>query len=461
MTVTLGAILALGGLVAATGLTHVFHVSGSLVPRIAPREHDFAEFVTESPTGQVDLKTNNPENFPQFLGPERSGWISGPAIAPDWQHKPPRQLWKRTIGAGWSAFAAANGFAVTMEQRGIEEWVVCYEIDSGKAVWGHTIEARHESALGGIGPRSTPTIHAGRVFALGATGVLRCLDAGGKLLWSDDLRKRYGLTDAEDEQSVPFGRAASPLIVDSMVVVPGGGPQQRAKNLAAFDFSSGRLVWESENKLPSGDADQIAYASPSLATLVGRRQILIVNESTASGHDPVTGQRLWSHPWPGRSNGNASTSQAVAIGANRVLLSKGYGGGAEMIELSEGGMGELTTSTIWKSPRVLQTKLSNVVVYDGHAFALSEGILECVELETGRRRWKNGRYGHGQILGVGDMLLALSEEGELHLVKLNAIERVHYGSIHTLSGKTWNNLCVYGKRLLVRNGEEAACFELP
>src|SRR5436305_13779058 len=122
---------------------------------------------------------------------------------------------------------------------------------------------------------------------------------------------------------------------------------------------------------------------------------------------------------------------------------------------------ELSVTTVWKNPRVLQTKFSNVVVRDGHAFALSEGILECVELESGRRRWKSGRYGHGQVLGVGDSLLALSEEGELHLVELNTEKLMHLGSFQALHGKTWNNLCLFGKRLLVRNGEEAACSLLP
>ena len=162
---------------------------------------------------------------------------------------------------------------------------------------------------------------------------------------------------------------------------------------------------------PAARPTRLPTPSPALATLAGRRQILIVNESTASGHDPATGQRLWSHPWPGDSNGNASVSQAVAVEPNRVLLTKGYGGGAELVELSASAGDELTVSTLWKSPRVLQTKFSNVVIKGEHAFAPSEGILECVELKSGRRRWKSGRYGHGQILGVGDLLLVVFEEG--------------------------------------------------
>lgn len=456
------AVVAIVGVTAAMGLKSVLQFSGSLTPQLAMREHDVALFKNKPSAGRADLNVTTPDDFPQFLGPVRNAWISQPWLARDWQSNPPRQLWKQDVGAGWSAFSAVNGFAVTLEQRGEEECVVCYELATGNQAWQHAIAARHSTALGGIGPRSTPTIDQGRVYTLGASGVLQCLDgSSGQLIWSDDLRKRYRISADEDEQNVLFGRPASPLLVDNLVIVPGGGPAGKAKNLVAFDRATGQLVWETENKLPSGEADQIAYASPALTTLAGRRQILIVNESTASGHDPATGQRLWSHPWPGKSNGNASVSQAVASGDNRVFLSKGYGGGAELLELQANGSGELTVTSVWKMPRLLQTKFSNVVIHAGHAFGLSEGILECVDLEDGRRRWKKGRYGHGQILGVGELLLVLSEEGELHLLELNPEKCVHLGALQALQGKTWNNLCLYGKRLLVRNAREAACFELP
>jgi outer membrane protein assembly factor BamB len=464
LSVALGtglAALLLAGAITALGLAHVVQFSGSLIPRLAPAEHDAAELGAQSASGQADFSATTADDFPGFLGRERSGWIPGPELARDWQANPPRQLWKRPIGAGWSAFAAVDGFTVTLEQRGNEECAVCYEIETGEAVWTFAVPGRHETSLGGLGPRSTPTIHDGRVYALFVSGVLACLDGNGKRVWSDDLRQRYGVTAAEDEEHVMFGRAASPLIVDSLVVVPGGGPQGKAKNLVAFDRDSGRVVWEAESRLDNGQADQLAYASPTLATLAGHRQILIVNESTASGHDAATGKRLWSHPWPGRSNGNASVSQAVPVAPNRVLLTKAYGSGAELLELSAGAGDELTVTSVWKVPRMLQTKFSNVVVYQNHAYALSEGILECVELNSGRRRWKSGRYGHGQILGVGELLLVLSEEGELHLVELNPEELVVHGSLSVLHGKTWNNLCLYGKHLLVRNGQEAACLLLP
>lgn len=443
----------------SVGSTRVVQFSGSMMPQIAGGERQLEAI--KSSGEPVDLGTNTPEDFPQFLGPDRSGCLPDRGLTPDWAANLPRPLWKRPIGAGWSGFAAVNGYAVTMEQRGGEEAVTCYLIATGEPLWGHSITGRHEQAMGGIGPRSTPTIHRGRVYALGATGVLRCLDGrSGKLLWSEDLRKKYGVTAQEDEAMVMWGRAASPLIVDSMVVVPGGGKTR--KNLVAFDAESGSVVWESENLKEDGSPDQIGYASPSLVKLAGQRQIVIVNESTASGHDPSSGSQLWSFPWPGHSNGDACNSQAAPVGDDQLLLSKGYSAGAELIEISEGGDGgQLVAKSVWKVPRVLQTKFSNVVIHGGHAYGLSEEILECVELANGKRKWKSGRFGHGQILGVGDLLLVLSEEGELNLVELNPKKFVTHGAIQAIEGKTWNSLCLYGKRILVRNGQEAACFELP
>jgi len=450
------------------GLLRLEEVTGDMRPRFAPRwtavrDRELKGVETRPAEKQIDLTTTTPDDFPQFLGPSRSNWIPGPKLARDWSQRPPRLVWKQPIGAGWSAFAAVNGYAVTLEQRGNDEWVACYEIETGQPVWGHSIPARHENPLGGIGPRSTPTIHQGRVYALGGTGVLRCLDgATGKPVWQDDLHARYGLTQAADEVMVQWGRAGSPLIVDDLVVVPGGGPLGKAKNLVAFKADSGELVWESENLKENGVADQISYASPALVTLAGRRQIVVVNESTASGHDPASGQRLWTYPWPGSSNSTASSSQAVPVGADRLLLSKGYSVGSELVQLAAASSGDsLAPTSVWKSSRVLQTKFTNVVVFQDHIYGLSEGILECVEVASGQRNWKNGRYNHGQILGVGDLLLVLAEDGRLVLVEANPQKFVELGSLQALEGKTWNNLCLYGRQLLLRNGEEAACYELP
>jgi outer membrane protein assembly factor BamB len=264
------------------------------------------------------------------------------------------------------------------------------------------------------------------------------------------------VTPEEDKDAVGWGRAASPLVVDDLVIVPLGGPEDGPfHSLAAFHKLDGTLQWK-------GGDDQVSYASPTLTTLCRRRQVVIVNESTVSGHALEDGTTLWSYPWEGNSDQNATCSQAVMVGDDRVLLSKGYGTGAELIQLYKTPEEGFRVESLWADRTKLKTKFTNVVVRDGYVYGLSDGILECVELDTGRRRWKTrrGDYGHGQILGVGDVLLVQAENGEVVMVEMNPTELNELGRFEALTDKTWNTLCLYGTRLLVRNAREAACYEL-
>ncbi len=431
-------------------------VSGELVPRFAYR---FApkrdEMLTPPAAGAKDVDLSpTPRDFPQFLGPNRDLTVPGIHLVRDWSAHPPQQMWRQPIGAGWSGFVAVHGFAITMEQRGDTELVTCYEIETGKPRWSEGVETRHETVLGGVGPRSTPTVYDGKVYALGATGHFRCLDgANGQTVWSKDLYQEFGVSADEEAGNINWGRAGSPLIVDDLVVVPAGGPTGKAVSLVAYDRLTGKEAWR-------GGERQISYASPSLATLADARQILIVNEDTLSGHAVETGRVLWSHPWEGGSNANASVSQAVVMNGDRVFVSKGYGGGALMLQVTRQN-GAWNVSEIWRNKNRLKTKLTNIAVRGDYGYGLSDGILECVDLTTGDRQWKSGRYGHGQILLVDDALLVQAESGEVVLVEASPEEHIERGRFQAISGQTWNNLCLYGPYLLTRNSEEAACYRLP
>lgn len=451
------------GIVGTVAFFQVFRleqVSGDFIPSFSLRSAERADAHLETPTAAiepVDLVTTTADDFPQFLGPRRDVAVEHVALARDWQRQPPELLWRQPIGAGWSAFAVVNGFAVTLEQRGGTELVTCYEVATGKLRWSHPLsESRFDSAVAGIGPRATPTIDQGRVYVLGATGRLAALDgAHGALLWEKDLLEEFGLAPEQEAKDLPYGRSGSPLVVGDLVVVPAGGPSDgRRVSLVAYDKLSGEPRWQ-------GGERQISCASPVLATLGGAEQILIVNEDAASGHDPVTGRVLWEHPWEGRSNANASVSQAVALAPDRVLLSKGYGVGAALLELAPRGDG-FETHQLWHEPQLLRTKLTNVAIWQGHAYGLSDGILECVELASGRRMWKDGRYRQGQLLRVRDLLVVVAESGEVFLVEASPERPNHVlGSFQAITGKTWNNPALYGPHLLVRNAEEAACWRLP
>jgi outer membrane protein assembly factor BamB len=450
-------------LMAAVAVVRIDQVTGDMVPSfrfVWTPSRDARMVGSQAPEGQggSDLISTTPIDFPQFLGPDRNGIIESLQLEPDWRSFTPRMVWKQPIGAGWSGFAAVNGYAVTMEQRGEEEWVSCYRADTGELQWGHRIQARHETTLGGVGPRSTPTIHEGRVLALGATGVLRCLDgADGSLIWSRDLLEEFGVSVREDMGNVAWGRAASPLVVDSWVVVPAGGPRNSPVSLVSYDLDSGVEAWRA-------GSSQIGYSSPIVAELHGTRQIIMVNEDTVSGHHLDGGEVLWTYPWPGSSTGSANTSQPSVIedeAGTSVFVSKGYGQGvARFLVEHDASRDTWATRKLYESAQVLKTKMTSAVVRYPHAFGLSDGILECIDLRDGRRLWKRGRYGHGQILLVGDHLLVLGESGELFLVEAVAEEHRELHQIPVLQGKTWNTLCLHGDLLLIRNGEEAACYQL-
>ncbi len=439
--------------------------TGNMVPswslRFIPK-HDQAMRPPAAPPDQdwppIDLTTTTPEDFPQFLGPQRQCAAADVSLARDWNTHPPRWVWKNEkFGAGWSGFAVVNGYAVTQEQFDQYEFVTCYDVKTGELKWFHRTPTRYETMIAGVGPRATPTIDHGRVYALGATGKLLCLDgSNGKMKWEKDLPHECGLTPQEERARLLYGRSGSPLILDNMVVVPAGGKEGQRASLMAFDKDTGALRWK-------GGTRHASYSSPASAVLAGVPQILIVNEDTVSGHDPSNGNVLWEFDWPGVSSENANVSQAVPLPPDRVFVSKGYGGGATLVQLLPSkGDGPLAIHKIWHHPLRMKTKFTNVAISDGLVYGLSDGVLECVDLETGQRRWRDGRYGHGQILRCGDLLLVLSEAGELSLVEATSNEANKVlGSFQALEGKTWNNLALYGPYLLIRNGQQAACYELP
>ena len=409
--------------------------------------------VADSQDGGIDLASTTLEDFPQFLGINRSGYIDGPTLATDWTNNPPREVWRQPIGAGWSSFSIVNGYAVTMEQRGSEELVTCYEVATGESMWAHSMEIRHETVMGGVGPRATPSIDEGRVYAVGATGVMRCLDGkDGSLLWQKDLVTEFGGDHEADQSAIAWGRSGSPLVIQGMVVVPSGSANADRATLVAFDKVSGDLLWK------AGDS-KASYSSPVAATLGGVELILFVAEDVLLAFAIDTGEQLWSWEWPGKSSANANVSQPHAIGGDRVFLSKGYGQGCEMLQVKNDG-NEWTVESVWRKPTYLKTKFTNVVVRDGMAFGLDDAIMQCVELETGRKLWKRGRYGFGQVLGVGDLVIVQAEDGRVLLVDA-ADKFKELTEFQAVDGKTWNNPALYGRFLLVRNSQEAACYELP
>ncbi len=383
-------------------------------------------------------------DFPQFLGPNRNATLPAAGLARDWTAAPPALLWRQPIGAGWSGFVVVEGLAVTGERRGDEEWTSAYELESGVLRWAHKNPVRFEGGvMDGPGPRATPAIINGRVFANDAAGQLDALDlATGELIWSRNFA-------TENEAPMPdYGMSASPLLLDDLVIVMAGGSAGRS--LVAYDQQTGELRW-------SGGNDPAAYSSPLATTLVGTRQVVVLNQVHLAGHDAANGNVLWQAPWPSSTE---RASQPVVLPGDRLFVSTGYGIGGKLFQIATGSDSSLAADLIWETQR-LKAKFTQVVHRDGTLYGLDDGTLVALDLADGERRWKRGRYGHGHILLVGDLLLVQAEQGDVVMVAADPDQHQELGRFPAIEGKSWNTPALAGRHLLVRNATEAACYLLP
>lgn len=407
-------------------------------------------------------------SFTQFLGPNRDLSVPWLEIGQDARAVDCPVIWRRAVGAAWSGFTAVDGLAFTMEQHGNREIIVAYRIADGKRVWIHETRRRHFHPAGGTGPRSTPTFHDNRLYTLGAVGNLICLEANtGTVLWERDLMEDYGIpvttthpdsdsrTDVE-QSNVLWGRAASPLIVGDLVVIPIGGASDSPQvTLAAYDQLTGEKHWQ-------GGQRAISYGSPTLVNLLGQTQIVMTTEDHVCGFDPTNGHELWSHARPGHSNGDANTSQPIQVSDNQLLVTKEYGMGGELIQLKPSADGTWTTESLWTNPRVLKTKLTVAAIRNEHAYAISSGILECVHWKSGQQVWRGERVRHGQLLMTRQHLVVMSEDGNLTVVGIDPDDYAPQFTVENLlSGRCWNTLCIYDDVLLARSDQEAVCIRLP
>ena len=377
-----------------------------------------------------------------FLGPGRLGHYDQKPILTDWPASGLRQVWKQPSGGGYASFTVANGLAFTIEQRRRNEVVAAYDVRTGRELWTNSWPAHFEETLGGNGPRATPVWDDGRVYPLGAEGELRCLEsATGKAIWNKNILADNGAANLR------WGMAASPLVVDGKVIVTPGG--SHGNSVVAYDKLTGARVWGSLD-------DKAAYASPAVATVGGRRQLLVITAARAVGLTVEDGRLLWEYPWVTQEGINAA--QPIAVAANRVYLSSGYGHGATVLELIPRGDG-FDTRVVWANHR-MKNKFNTAVLHEGYIYGLDEGILACVDVQSGELKWKGGRYGYGQLLLASGHLVVLTEEGDVVLVRAAPDKLQEVARFNALKGKTWNIPAISDGLLLVRNEIEMAAFRI-
>ena len=375
-----------------------------------------------------------------FRGADRNGTLPGVRIDTDWAVSPPVSLWRRPVGPGWASFSVRGNVLYTQEQRGDEEIVSAYSLTTGEPVWRHRDRVRLNDPMGGPGPRATPTLAGDRVYTMGSTGIFNALVAeSGSVVWSRDV-------PMDLSTNIPtWGYSSSPLIVGDLVVVAAGG------TLAAYALADGQPRWV-------GPAGGDSYSSPQLATIDGVSQVLLPSTTGTTGVAPATGKALWTHPWNTRLPSMPIVQPAVLDGST--VLVGDNSSGLRRLAISRRDAA-WTVDERWVSNR-LKPYFNDFVVHRGYAYGFDGTILAAVDLANGERKWKGGRYGQGQLLLLPDqdVLLVVTEEGDLALVKAAPDGFAEIARVPALSGKTWNHPVLVGDVLLVRNGEEMAAFRL-
>lgn len=398
-----------------------------------------------SPAKVADAVELSPtkNQWAQFRGANRDGAVFGSTISTNWS-VPPTLLWKRPVGPAWSSITIVGPRLFTQEQRGASEAVVCYDAQTGEELWSHEDSARFEESLAGVGPRSTPTFHEGKLFTFGATGLLNCLDAlTGKLIWQKNI------TDHSGARIPNWGFSSSPLITDGKVIVYAG----LASGVMAYTADKGEVAWST----PAGNT---SYSSPQLATIDGIAQCLMLHDGGLTGFNLESGKKLWetgfSFPDGPRSN------QPHKVGANDVIVGGANNAmnAASISSFKVARSGDTwTVTTNWIS-KDMKPEFPDIVVYNNHAYGFDVALFSCINLADGKRTWKEGRYGRGQVILLADQnaLLIASEFGELVLLAADPTTHRELGRFKALAGKTWAGPVVDGDRIYHRNAQEMACY---
>ncbi len=395
-------------------------------------------------------------DFPQFRGPDREGTAPFSPFKDDWKSNPPAVRWRRKVGFGRGGFAIVGNYGFTQDLVDDQERVVCYRLSDGEPIWIHSDPVVKDSyGGGGPGPRATPTVFEGLVYTIGATGLLNCLDCNnGELVWAvDTLAENSKSINSEIERPYEcmFGVAGSPLVTHNKVFVSLNGEDR--VSLVAFEADSGKLSWRSRPRYIGG------YCSPTLATLSGIEQVLDFGSQGLSGHDLNSGELLWEFPWSNAEKINGC--QPLLCGQDRILLSTKKSLGTVMIEIKLSEEGTWVTKELWRS-NAFKCEFNSPVKGKNseYGYAVNDGVLTCLDLDSGERVWRKGRYGRGQVIRIGAYLLVQCERGDVALVNCSPKSADEVSSLKALRGTTWNYPAISGRVLIVRNDDEAICFEL-
>ncbi|MEP6668931.1 MAG: PQQ-binding-like beta-propeller repeat protein [Chthoniobacter sp.] len=399
-------------------------------------------------------------DWPQYRGPSGDGKSSEKITVPAGKTAP-KQVWKTPSEGGFSSFVVAKGRAFTLSLKDAEgtkqESVVAYDAKTGKELWFAALnfpkydgggDSGAADNKGGDGPRSTPTTDGTTVYVMSSQLVLRTFDAAtGKPGWSHDLLKEFA------GRNIQWENAASPLIEGSLVLVGGGGP---GESLIAFNAKDGSVAWKAFD-------EKITHATPVAATILGQRQVIFFLQSGLLAVEPQTGKELWRYAFDYKT----STAASPVVDGDVVYCSAGYGVGAGAVRVSKDANGLKATELYRiRTNKPLANHWSTPIVKDGYLYGMFQfkeygvGPVKCVDIKTGAVKWEQPGFGPGQVILVGDRVLALADNGDLVTFEAKPDAYHELSRAKVLDGKCWTTPIVSNGMIFARSTKEAVCLDV-
>ena len=382
---------------------------------------------------------NNAANWSQWRGPNRDGISTETGLLKQWPAEGPPLVWKASgAGRGFSSFSVANGKLYTMGLRGDREFIIAFDVATGKEAWA-TANGNAFRNDRGDGPRGTPTVDGDRVYALGGSGDLSALDARtGKVVWTKNILKEFG------GRNITWGISESPLIVGDKLLVNPGGPEA---SMVALNKSDGSVIWKSQS-------DKAGYSSAIPVQINGGTQVVFFTSERAVGLDLKDGRLLWEYAKPSNNVANAATP--IARG-NRVFISSDYGTGGGVVEIKPDGAAQ----EVWFSKDMRNHHSSSVLVGD-YLYGFSSAILTAIKFDTGEIAWRDRSVGKGSLVYADGRLYCFSERGVVGLVEATPTGYVEKGRFKIEAGdiETWTHPVVAGGRLYLRDQDTIYSYDV-
>ena len=377
--------------------------------------------------------------WPQWRGPNRDGVSKETGLLKQWPADGPPLVWKATgAGTGYSSLAISGGRIYTMGVRGEREYVIAFDVATGKELWATAHGNRYKDDRGD-GPRGTPTVDGDRVYSLGGNGDLSCIDTKtGRIVWSMNVLHKFG------GKNPNWGISESPLIIGEKLLVNAGGP---GASVIALNKKDGALIWKSES-------DEAGYSSAMPVQVGSMTQVVFFTDKRALGVDLKDGRLLWQYSKA--SNGTANVATPVVKG-NRVFVSSDYGTGAGLVEIKPDGSCQEIYFT-----REMRNHHSTSILVGDYLYGFSSGILTAMKFDTGEVAWKDRSVGKGSLVYADGNLYAFSENGVVGLIQATATGYVEKGRfrIQQDSLPTWTHPVIAGGRLYIRDQNTIYAYDV-